>query len=194
MMETESAIIKASLMFVALLLVMGSCINVFVKAVFGIGSDFEQPMWLRMIRITFWLGMGGFGSALVNICAETTGQLSNNFMTAVFDMILVCSGVFWLFSAAIHDEVSTKKVGCFAGKIIVYSVLYWALQYVFTFILQKRLVLGENWIWQLTNVLIYYFLMERAVSIFSNKIKEWNRVNRENGKIISDSGKISGSM
>lgn len=194
MIETESVIINASLMFVALLLVMGSCVNVFVKAVFEIGSDFEQPIWQRMIRITFWSGMGGFGSALVNICAETTGQLSNNFMTAVFDMILVCGGVFWLFIAVIHDEVSTKKVGCFAGKIIVYSVLYQTMLYVFTIILQKTMILGENWIVQLTNVLLYYFLMERAASVLSNKIKEWNRVNRENGKILSGSGKISGSM
>lgn len=192
MIETEIVIANASLMFVSLLLVMGCCINIFVKAIFCIGSDFEQSIWQRIARITFWLGMGGFGSALVTICFEKIGQFPNDFMIMVFDLILSFSALWMTFTSL--SCLSVKRVAWIIGKIIAYLVLYWAMRYVSTIILQKRLVLGENWIWQLTTILLYYFLVEKAVFVLSNKITEWNRVNRENGKIFSGSGKISGSM
>lgn len=199
MIETGNEIINVSFMFVALFLVMGSCISIFVKVFFYIDSDLKQSIGQRCMRISFWLGLGGFGNALVNTCLEKAGDFSTDFVLMFFNIVLALGVVWWVFIEQPFYELSCKKVALLIERMIVYPIFYSEMLWGFTWLLREKLVLSENWVWQITTVLAYYFLGVKMALALSNKIKEWNRekiveVKIVEEKISSDSRKISGGM
>lgn len=173
MMEIESTVLNASCMLIALFIAMGSVIVTYVKAIFY--YDYAQSVWGKVLRTAFWLLMGGFGSTIEGICFEKMGYSENNFLTNAFWIVFSVGCVFWLFEILTSHDKEPGNVAAICGRIFLIPILYQSMLYALTTLLQKKIVLSENWMWQLAEILLYYFMTVKIVISIESKLHEVKR-------------------